>query len=357
MGLRAQPAAGPAGYLSGARNPYLGLTCGSGRETDRDPHCARYVLRHRLTTEFADAHSTVPASLTPLHDVPLRVPRARSALVWLNKPHSGAALLRKLVQSGADVTHQTLDALDPGQSQAGLRATLVHLGTRPPRHEPLAALRPWLEHPLTAMPPQHRSTVPAYAQWSVLHQARRRAARHRFTSASATRLRNTIRCAGAFLTWLDDHQLTLVDLTQGHVDQWLTGPLERRRVRPFLRWAHQRRLSGEHDVRPRVRGDAHTWWSDQEHWAHLQRCLREEDLPLDVRAAGALMLLYGMPVSRITELTTDRLIDGDEPTMNLGTPHGPAPAVHRRRSHTGDGSRPPRTLANWGLPQPAQPTE
>lgn len=40
----------------------------------------------------------------------LRAPRARSALVWLTKPHSGAALLRHLLASGAPLTHHTLDS-------------------------------------------------------------------------------------------------------------------------------------------------------------------------------------------------------------------------------------------------------
>ncbi|WP_159392837.1 hypothetical protein [Streptomyces cyaneogriseus] len=194
----------------------------------------------------------------------------------------------------------------------------------------LRALQPWLERTLATLPPQHRNLLRTYAQWSVLRQARRRAARRRFTSASATRARNTIRCAGAFLLWLDEHHTALADLTQHQVDLWLTGPLERRHVRPFLRWAHQRRLTGLHDVRPRPRGEAPTWFSDTEHWAHLQRCLHDDTLPLDVRAAKALMLLYGMPVSKITELTSDRLHDGDQPVLILGDhPTDLPPAVHR----------------------------
>jgi hypothetical protein len=39
----------------------------------------------------------------------------------------------------------------------------------------------------------------------------------------------------------------------------------------------------------------------------LNRCLHEDDIPDDVRAAGALVLLYGLQLSRIVELTNSHL--------------------------------------------------
>jgi len=50
----------------------------------------------------------------------------------------------------------------------------------------------------------------------------------------------------------------------------------------------------------------------------LNRCLHEDDIPDDVRAAGALVLLYGLQLSRIVELTNSHLhrrhaAGGEEP--------------------------------------------
>ncbi|MGW4690732.1 hypothetical protein ACWEPM_38475 [Streptomyces sp. NPDC004244] len=149
----------------------------------------------------------------------------------------------------------------------------------------------------------------------------------------------------------EEHHTALADLTQHQVDLWLTGPPERHRIRPFLCWAHQRRLTGDHDVRPRDRGEAHTWFSDTEHWAHLQRCLRDDTLPLDVRAAGTLMLLYGMPVSKITELTTDDLCDGDQPALVLSVyPTVLPPAVHRLLRRQAEGSQPKSSIGRTTAP-------
>ena len=42
-------------------------------------------------------------------------------------------------------------------------------------------------------------------------------------------------------------------------------------------------------------------------WKLLQRCLTDTALPVDVRAAGALTLLFGLPTERIRHLTADQL--------------------------------------------------
>lgn len=52
--------------------------------------------------------------------------------------------------------------------------------------------------------------------------------------------------------------------------------------------------------------------ADDERWTHLRRCLTDTTLPGDVRCAGALNLLYGIPLSRTAQLgTSDLIIDGD----------------------------------------------
>ena len=46
---------------------------------------------------------------------------------------------------------------------------------------------------------------------------------------------------------------------------------------------------------------------DDERWRLLQRCLPDTALPVDIRAAGALTLLFGLPTERIRHLTADQL--------------------------------------------------
>ena len=46
---------------------------------------------------------------------------------------------------------------------------------------------------------------------------------------------------------------------------------------------------------------------DDERWQLLQRCLNNETMPIDVRAAGALILLFGLQAQRIRHLCADML--------------------------------------------------
>jgi hypothetical protein len=43
-----------------------------------------------------------------------------------------------------------------------------------------------------------------------------------------------------------------------------------------------------------------------EHRQQLRRCLTDDTLPLEVRVAGTLIRLYGLPLAHLVELTTDR---------------------------------------------------
>ncbi|ARF58971.1 hypothetical protein [Streptomyces gilvosporeus] len=57
--------------------------------------------------------------------------------------------------------------------------------------------------------------------------------------------------------------------------------------------------------------------------ALLARCVSETDLPADVRAAGALVLLHGAKITRISTLKTDDVhcTAKGSSTIALGRPH------------------------------------
>jgi hypothetical protein len=164
----------------------------------------------------------VPTEVRPLIDALVRASRARSNLVWLDKPRGGAVHLRRLVEDDFPLTHETRDSAGPGQRTASLRATLVHLGALSACNECLAGLQPWLERTLAPLPAQHRRTLHTYAEWALLPRARRRAARGRFTPTSAAAVRSAVRCTAAFLTWLYDHDIPLASLPQGDIATWLS---------------------------------------------------------------------------------------------------------------------------------------
>ena len=80
--------------------------------------------------------------------------------------------------------------------------------------------------------------------------------------------------------------------------------------------------------------------SEDDRWGRLRRLLTDEQPPLGVRAAGALALLYGLPVSRIGELRADDMARRDDQTyLDLGpqpllVPPAVAPLLDRQARHT-----------------------
>jgi hypothetical protein len=54
--------------------------------------------------------------------------------------------------------------------------------------------------------------------------------------------------------------------------------------------------------------------AESDHVQQLDRCLTDEAMPLDLRVAGALVLLFGMLISRITQLTKNDVIEDGQAT-------------------------------------------
>ena len=71
--------------------------------------------------------------------------------------------------------------------------------------------------------------------------------------ASADRdLRRRVSVALDFLAWMDQRGLSLADLAQEHIDDWIAGATSQRRylIRYFLTWTSSRRLTRELTVPP-----------------------------------------------------------------------------------------------------------
>jgi hypothetical protein len=107
----------------------------------------------------------------------------------------------------------------------------------------------------------------------------------------------------AFLAWLDTIQVPLADITQALVDRWLDeGATTRYALRPFLAWARDRRLAGEVEVPALPVGAPSTRHSEQAQWQQLRRCLHDTALPLEVRVAGSMLLLFGIRASALVRI-------------------------------------------------------
>jgi hypothetical protein len=109
------------------------------------------------------------------------------------------------------------------------------------------------------------------------------------------------------LTWLDQQDLVLEDLTQADVERWSEDHPTAREAADFLRWARRRRFTGQLTIPYPPRTDPDITLSEDDRWRLLTKSLHDTDLPTDLRVAGTLLLLHGLPLTRIVELTRDHL--------------------------------------------------
>jgi hypothetical protein len=298
--------AGVCGPCAGAGDAFDCRCCGAtGLATSHGlcPHC---LLRARVHDLLTGPDGNIATNLEPLAQALLRTDRPHAILRWLRRT-AAAHLLVNLARSGQPITHQHLDQLPPSQALRAARKVLVACGILPERHEYIESVQPWLNALIAGQPTGHQQTITSYARWAVLHRARRKAAFNTPTAGTNNTLRSKIRIVVKFLTWLDHHHLTLATLTQRHLDQWLaTGGHQAYQLRYFIGWARTRRLIADLNIptAPRHRNTSATITEDQR-WHQLHRCLHDEQLPLDLRVTGALLLLYGHHVGRTVRLSAD----------------------------------------------------
>lgn len=312
---------GICGPCAGLPGVYTCLTCGNGGRLYADGRCPRCTLAVRLEEHIAGPDSQVPFQLRPLQAALAAADAPRGVLCWLRRSPN-ARLLGELAASGKSLSHDLLDELPPSRYEHYVRQTLVHTGVLPERHEDLDRIPAWLDQLLADQPAKHATLIRPFVHWFLLKRARRRATRRGRPAMAGSYVRTRIRVTLELLTWLDENELALGDLTQDRLDQWLAaGNTRNYSIRYFLGWAAKRGLLPELTVPAIPRQEPARILDEDERWRQLNRLLNDASLPLDVRAAGALVLLFGLPTSRIRHLHTDHLREHAGQThLDIGSP-------------------------------------
>jgi hypothetical protein len=291
-------------------------------ERARQTARARHVLPGRLTALLADPARGVPAQLEPLITALLSAPNPSSVLDWASR-RSGGRLLATLAARAhhEPVSHDLLDTYPQTPALHHLRQLLVHAGVLPERTEYLDRIQPWLGQLLATCPPAHAAVIRPFATWHILRRARTRSRRQGFTPSAARWARSHILAAVQFLAWLDQRGTRLAAATQADVDAWLDNATQHRYlVRAFTEWAVARRLATGISVPVIPHTEPAGFPSEDTRWQLLRRCLNDTGMPLDVRAAGTLLLLYGQFTTRLARMTAGHLgHDGHDTYLRIGT--------------------------------------
>lgn len=306
------------GPCAGVDTDYMCRTCGQPGDLYVEGMCHRCVLKERLADLLAGPDGNVDLRLEPLRRALEAVPAPRSTLTWLSRCPA-AQLLIELAAQPDLISHEFLDQTPHVQAAHYLRGLLVRTGILAEREEHLERIGPWVDRLLTEQP-DHARLIRPFTHWYLLPRARRRARRRRSTSYSAQTPRAQILAALEFLDWVQEQGTTLDGVGQDDIDRWLTtGPPRRYAVASFLNWAARHHLAASISVPwRRVKGPGR-FLDDDQHTDQLQRCIRDTALPLDVRVAGALVLLFGVSLPAIAGLTIDDIDErGGDLYLRLG---------------------------------------
>jgi integrase len=290
--------------------------------------CGRCVLKDQLTVLLEDGTGAVRPELVPFFDLLCAMPRPRSGILWLTKPHV-PPILRALARSQVPLTHDGLDTLQPYQSIIHIRDLLVGCGVLPPVDRFLFLFERWLPGWIQSIQdPNQRKILQRFATWQILRQLRTTAATQPIGHYRNQGARTHLRQAQLFLDDLAGHGRELGQCTQTDVDRWFAAasPANRTTLRPFLLWAVRSRQVPKLRL-PATVPTSPTPISQKQRVALIRRIHAGTDMDLTDRVIALLILLYAQPLTRIVRLTiNDVTHDGEQVFIRLGDPPVPVPA-------------------------------
>lgn len=219
-------------------------------------------------------------------------------------------LLKDLDQRRVELNHSLLDRLPRRPAAEYLRALLIAADLLPPdTTRPLRRLESDLDTLLAELDEPHRKLLTRWVRWEVMARLRRRHDEGRTLTASIGNARRQIRRTVDFLTMLQTRHRSLGAVVQHDIDDWFAEPgYVRWDLRPFLTWARRVRELPKGIVIPsRVVRPSTDPIDGEERWRIAKRLLTDDTIDPADRVAGALVAIYGQPVSRIVTLTTDHI--------------------------------------------------
>ncbi|GAA2969372.1 hypothetical protein GCM10010459_28710 [Microbacterium schleiferi] len=294
--------------------------CGSIEEIRKHHLCVECRRPVAIQQLLADDAGEIRADLHPLADYLLtHHGKAASLERWLHKSKC-AMVLRELADGTLPLTAEAIiTRARSGQSVAFLLSLLVRSGVLPELDVESTRFDHWLNGWLDDIEdPEDRLILRRYCTWELLRSAR--TLRSASSPASGfLRQRAALKYCAAFLREIRSQQETLATFPQRRLDAYLTdSPSQRDALAPFTRWLRKHRLS---TVRVEFRShrlEGRDYASDHR-WQMARRFLSAADMDPKTRAAGLLVLLYGIQLTRIVTITRAQVDTNSRPvTLTVG---------------------------------------
>lgn len=295
---------------------------------ESEPANTVYLARRSLTLPGAAATPgcSAPEGNPPagrLIDALCAVDRPESILRWIASRRA-RPLLEGLGDGSIGYSHDALDALPPGKHIDHLRSVLIAAGCLPPEHRIAERFQQWLVARLAGMPDGlDKDLVRQFARWHHLRLIRSHGDDRDAAYGSYTTTRQSITETIRLLQHLRSAGIDPMHAAQNDVDAWRARRSSHQRTDQFIAWARRTgRIPGlryQHPVKTVA------VMTGQDRARHLRDLAGSADLPLDLRAAGLLVLLYGSTPTRIAGLRRDAVHPGPPMTITLARTPLPVP--------------------------------
>lgn len=241
---------------------------------------------------------------------------------WLARPQI-TRLLTSLAAGELPLEHATLDHDVDAAGSEHLRALLVAAGLLPDTDRTVERFHTAATSLVATIDdPADRTIVRAWLTWKVLPRLRHRVEQGRSVQHSGPNARYALIGVTRLLAQLHTAGRTLTSCTQTDLDTWFTRPTGSAAARPFLQWARDHgHLPSGLDIPPGRTTNPAPPGGDRRTLA--RRLLTDEHLAADDRVAGALVVFYAQPITRIVTLTTNDLTTHADGTATItlgGTP-------------------------------------
>ena len=169
--------------------------------------------------------------------------------------------------------------------------------------------------------PEHAHLLRTYVHWHVIRRLRARRPKPGLTESTGSSTRTRLKCIAAFLDWLTQRGSCLSECQQTDVDTWCANQLPHRVgiIHAFTTWAIEHKAMPVLDV-PAGRGIRPVAPIERDDWVIARQLLHAPDIDAADRVAGALVVVYAQPLTRINRLTvSDLIIQPDRVAIRLGS--------------------------------------
>jgi hypothetical protein len=262
--------------------------------------------RCALTIEVDRLVATSPPGIDRVRDAVVAADNPVQVRKWLHNTKAGRVLA--LMGAGeVELSHAALDDYGTNRSVGHLRALLIAAGALPAENRSINRLEAFANQLLdTVTASADRKIVRAWLRWHVLPRLRARHAAGASMAHSANNARRSLRQVVLILEHLHQHNRTLNTCIQADLDTWFARPgLNHWLARGFLDWAREHRhLPRKVTIPATPPRQPRPVLDTEARWEIARRLVTDHTLDLADRVAGALVVLYGQPLSRIATLQT-----------------------------------------------------